>query len=274
MENNVGRHSLAHVMAQAVCALFDDVKLAIGPAIENGFYYDFDLPHTITEVDFPAIEKKMAEIIKKREPFTCKELTRAEALAFFAGEPYKEELINDLPEGETITVYRTGEDFADLCRGPHAEDTGALRGWAFKVASVAGAYWRGDETRPMLQRIYVYAYPGKAELKEYLHFLEEAQKRDHRRLGPQLDLFFMDETAPGMPYWLPGGWKLFNTLVEFWRGIHEARGYQEISAPVLNLNSLWKTSGHWGHYKENMFLVPLSDEQTYALKPIDRKSVV
>jgi len=269
MENNVGRHSLAHVMAQAVCALFDDVKLAIGPAIENGFYYDFDLPHTITEVDFPAIEKKMAEIIKKREPFTCKELTRAEALAFFAGEPYKEELINDLPEGETITVYRTGEDFADLCRGPHAEDTGALRGWAFKVASVAGAYWRGDETRPMLQRIYVYAYPGKAELKEYLHFLEEAQKRDHRRLGPQLDLFFMDETAPGMPYWLPGGWKLFNTLVEFWRGIHEARGYQEISAPVLNLNSLWKTSGHWGHYKENMFLVPLSDEQTYALKPMN-----
>ena len=268
MEIEMGRHSLAHVLAQAVCALFDDVKLAIGPAIDTGFYYDFDLPHAITEADFKIIEAKMAEIIKKREPFTRKEISRSEALKLFAGESYKEELIRDLPEDEIITIYQTGEAFTDLCRGPHLENTGELRGWAYQIASVAGAYWRGDETRPMLQRVYAHAFPSKDELKEYLHFLEEAQKRDHRKLGPKLDLFFLDETAPGMPYWLPGGWKLFNTLLELWRDVHEVRGYQEICAPLLNHYSLWKTSGHWDHYQDNMFLVQQSEEQVFALKPM------
>ena len=264
----LGRHSLAHVLAKAVCELFDGAQLAIGPAIDNGFYYDFDLPRAITEGDFAAIEAKMTEILRRRETFTRKELTKTEALALFAGNPYKTELIEALPEGETISVYYTGEDFADLCRGPHVENAQALLPWAFKIASVAGAYWRGDEHNPMLQRVYVNAFENKQGLKEYLAFLEEAQKRDHRRLGPQLDLFFLDETAPGMPYFLPNGLKLYNTLLELWREVHQARGYQEILAPVLNLNSLWKTSGHWDHYRDNMFLVPLSEEQTFGLKPM------
>ncbi|MCL1952347.1 MAG: threonine--tRNA ligase [Oscillospiraceae bacterium] len=264
----LGRHSLAHVLAKAVTELFGGVQLAIGPAIDNGFYYDFGLPHAITEADFPAIEAKMTEILKRREAFTRRELSKAEALALFAGNPYKTELIEALPEGEAISVYETGEDFVDLCRGPHVENAQDLLPWAFKLASVAGAYWRGDEKNPMLQRVYAYAFPDKQGLKEYLAFLEEAQKRDHRRLGPQLDLFFLDETAPGMPYLLPNGLKLYNTLLGLWREVHYARGYQEILAPVLNLNSLWKTSGHWDHYRDNMFLVPLSEEQTFGLKPM------
>ena len=264
----LGRHSLAHVLAKAVTELFGGVQLAIGPAIDNGFYYDFGLPHAITEADFPAIEAKMTEILKRREAFTRRELSKAEALALFAGNPYKTELIEALPAGEAISVYETGAGFVDLCRGPHVENAQALLPWAFKLASVAGAYWRGDEKNPMLQRVYAYAFPDKQGLKEYLAFLEEAQKRDHRRLGPQLDLFFLDETAPGMPYLLPNGLKLYNTLLGLWREVHYARGYQEILAPVLNLNSLWKTSGHWDHYRDNMFLVPLSEEQTFGLKPM------
>jgi len=262
------RHSLAHVLAKAVTELFGDVQLAIGPAIENGFYYDFDLPHAITEADFAAIEAKMTEILKRREAFTRKELPKAGALALFAGNPYKTELIEALPEDEILSVYATGEDFADLCRGPHVENAQALLPWAFKIASVAGAYWRGDERNPMLQRVYVHAFPNKQGLKEYLAFLEEAQKRDHRKLGPQLDLFFLDETAPGMPYFLPGGLKLYRALLELWREVHEARGYLEILGPQLNHYSLWKTSGHWDHYQENMFLVRLSEEQVYGLKPM------
>ncbi len=265
----LGRHSLAHVLAKAVQELFDNVELAIGPAIDTGFYYDFDLPHAITDADFSAIEAKMSEILRRKEIFTRKELSKEEALALFSGHTYKTELIRDLPADEVITVYYTGDDFVDLCRGPHVENAAHLLPWAFKVASVAGAYWRGDEHRPMLQRIYVHAFPNKQALKEHLAFLEEAQKRDHRRLGPQLELFFLDETAPGMPYWLPNGWKLFNTLVDFWRKVHEARGYTEVSTPQINLNSLWKTSGHWAHYQDNMFVVPLSEEQTYAVKPMN-----
>ena len=275
MENNLGRHSLAHVMAQAVCALFDDVKLAIGPAIENGFYYDFDLPHTITEADFPAIEKKMMEIIKKREPFACKELTRAEALAYFAGEPYKEELINDLPEGETIKVYHTGADFADLCRGPHAEDTGALRGWAFKMASVAGAYWRGDETRPMLQRIYAYAFPSKAELKEYIAAREEALKRDHNKLGRSLELFTtVDIIGQGLPILLPKGTMVIRTLQRFVEDEEERRGYQQTMTPSFAKRELYKISGHWDHYRDGMFVMgdPADFEdpaaEIFALRPM------
>jgi len=234
----MGRHSLAHVLAKAVCELFDGVQLAIGPAIDNGFYYDFDLPQAITESDFTRIEAKMTEILRRREAFTRRELSKGEALALFAGNPYKTELIEGLPEGETISVYYTGEDFADLCRGPHVENAQALLPWAFRIASVAGAYWRGDEKNPMLQRVYVHAFSDKQGLKSYLAFLEEAHKRDHRRLGPQLDLFFLDESAPGMPYLLPNGLKLYNTLLELWRKVHYARGYQEIMAPVLNLNNL------------------------------------
>jgi len=264
----LGRHSLAHVLAKAVCELFDGVKLAIGPAIDNGFYYDFDLPQAITEADFTRIEAKMTEILRRRETFARKELKKAEALELFQGNPYKIELIEGLPEGETISVYYTGEDFADLCRGPHVENAQVLLPWAFKIASVAGAYWRGNEKNPMLQRVYVNAFSDKQGLKAYMAFLEEAQKRDHRRLGPQLDLFFLDETAPGMPYLLPNGLKLYNTLLGLWREVHYARGYQEIMAPVLNLNSLWKTSGHWDHYRDNMFLVPVSEEQIFGLKPM------
>ena len=269
MEIEIGRHSLSHILAKAVCELFDDVKLAIGPAVDTGFYYDFDLPHAISDADFPAIEAKMAEILKRRETYVRRELSRDEALALFQDEPYKVELIRDLPEGETISLYDTGEDFFDLCRGPHVENAQALLPWAFKIASVAGAYWRGDEHRPMLQRVYVYAFPNKQELKDHLAFLEEAQKRDHRRLGPQLDLFFLDDTAPGMPYLLPGGLKVYNTLLKLWREVHEARGYLEILSPQLNLNSLWITSGHWDHYQDNMFLVQVSEEQVYALKPMN-----
>ena len=268
MEIGMGRHSLAHVLAQAVCALFKDVKLAIGPAIDNGFYYDFDLPHAITEADFPAIEAKMKEILKAREPFTRKEISRLEALGLFAGEPYKEELIRDLPEDEVLSVYYTGESFMDLCRGPHVENTQALLPWAYQIASVAGAYWRGDETRPMLQRVYVYAYPSKAELKDYLHFLEEAKKRDHRRLGRELELFAILPEGPGFPFFLPKGMVLRNTLLDFWHTVHAQAGYQEISTPIMLNEELWHRSGHWDHYKDNMYTTRI-DEQGFCIKPMN-----
>ena len=265
----MGRHSLAHVLAKAVTELYSDVKLAIGPAIDTGFYYDFDIPTSISDVDFEKIETRMAEIIKRREPFVRKEISTDNALMLFQQEPYKLELINALDGKEDISIYYLGDDFFDLCRGPHVADTSELRGWSFKISAVAGAYWRGDEKNPMLQRVYVHAYPTKAELREYLNFLEEAKKRDHRKLGPQLDLFFMDDTAPGMPYWLPSGWKMFNILLDFWREEHEKRNYHEISSPLVNSNSLWKTSGHWEHYKDNMFIIPLSEEQVFAVKPMN-----
>lgn len=265
----MGRHSLAHVLAKAVTELFDDVKLAIGPAIDTGFYYDFDIPHVISDADFEKIEGKMAEIIKRRESFIKKDISAEDALQLFKGQPYKIELIEELQGKEDISVYYLGDDFFDLCRGPHVADAGELRGWSYKISSVAGAYWRGDEKNQMLQRVYVHAYPSKAELKEHLNFLEEAKKRDHRKLGPQLDLFFMDDTAPGMPYWLPNGWKMFNVLLDFWRDEHEKRNYQEISSPLINQNTLWKTSGHWAHYQENMFIIPMSEEQVYAVKPMN-----
>ncbi|MCL2855618.1 MAG: threonine--tRNA ligase [Defluviitaleaceae bacterium] len=261
------RHSMAHVLAKAVCQLFDNVKLGFGPPIDNGFYYDFDMPHTIKEEDFAAIEAKMAEIIKNDEEFMYKQIDNPEA--FFASEPYKLELISELKAGgEEISAYENG-GFVDLCAGPHVESTKELRNWGFAVASIAGAYWRGDSNRPMLQRVYVHAFPDRKELKKYQQFLEEAKKRDHRLLGNQQDLFFFDETAPGMPYWLPKGAKLYNTLLNFSRRVHEARGYQEIVGPQLNHRSLWETSGHWEHYHENMFTVDLDNDQHYALKPMN-----
>lgn len=265
----IGRHSMAHVLAKAVTELFDGVKLGIGPAIGTGFYYDFDIPIPISDSDFEKIESRMAEIIKHKESFERKDIIATDALLLFSAQPYKIELIQELQGEEDISVYWLGDNFVDLCKGPHVSDAGELKNWAYKVSAIAGAYWRGDETKSMLQRIYVNAFPSKEELKDYLAFVEEAQKRDHRKLGPQLDLFFMDDTAPGMPYWLPSGWKMFNILLDFWRDEHEKRNYHEISSPLINQNTLWKTSGHWEHYKENMFIIPLSEEQVYAVKPMN-----
>jgi threonyl-tRNA synthetase len=211
----------------------------------------------------------MREILKRKEDFTRKVITKENALALFSNQKYKLELINDLPEDSEISVYATGDDFVDLCSGPHVENSARLLNWSFKVANVAGAYWRGDEKNAMLSRIYVYAFPTKQELKDYLNTLEEAKRRDHRKLGPALDLFFMDDSAPGMPYWLPKGWKMFNALLDFWREEHEKRGYQEISSPQINRNDLWLTSGHWEHYKDNMFVIPIDENNTFAVKPMN-----
>ncbi len=254
----VYRHSLAHVLAKAIIEIFgkENVQYAIGPQIADGLYYDFVLPRTITEDDYKTIEDKMTEIIKRKEDWTVKELSRAEALELFKDQKFKTELINDLPEDERITIYYTGEDFVDLCRGPHISNSRELMGTAFKVKSASGAYWRGDEKRDSLQRIYVYAFPNKEELKAHLNLIREAMERDHKKLGPKLDLFMFNETAPGMPYWLPRGWKMYQTLISFWRDIHVRHGYQEISAPVINSSKLWLISGHWAHYQNNMFIIP------------------
>ncbi|MGN8739126.1 threonine--tRNA ligase [Bilifractor sp. HCP3S3_D3] len=270
----VYRHSLAHILAKAVIELFgkENVQYAIGPQIENGLYYDFVLPRTLNNDDYKTIEDKMHEVIRRREPWTRKVVSKAEALEIFKDQKFKTELIEELPEDETITLYYTGDDYVDLCRGPHVENSQELMNVAFEVRSISGAYWRGDENRDQLQRIYVTAFPDKQQLKEYKKLLREAAERDHKKLGPQLELFMFDESAPGMPYWLPRGWKMFNALLNFWRGIHEDHGYQEISGPVLSNSKLWQTSGHWGHYKENMFIIPgvKEDESDYyACKPMN-----
>ena len=265
----VYRHSLAHILAKAVIEIFgkENVQYAIGPQIGDGFYYDFTLPRTVVNDDFKTIEDKMREIIKRREDWRREEISRADALKLFENQKFKLELINDLPEDELLTVYYTGDDFVDLCRGPHVDNSQLLMNAAFQIKSVSGSYWRGDEKRDQLQRIYVYAFPDKKELKEHLAMIKEAMERDHKKLGPQMELFMFDETAPGMPYWLPRGWKMYNALIDYWREIHERHGYTEISAPVLNSKSLWETSGHWGHYKKNMFLVPPAKDN-----PVDDKA--
>lgn len=282
----VYRHSLAHILAKAVIELFgkDQVQYAIGPQIDDGLYYDFVLPRPVTEEDYPAIENKMREILKRKETWTRKEISREEALQLFEGQKFKTELINDLPEGEVISIYYTGDDFVDLCRGPHVENSMELLSAAFQVKSSSGAYWRGDVKRDSMQRIYVYAFPTKEELKAHLNLIREAMERDHKKLGPKLDLFMFQETAPGMPYWLPRGWRLYQTLIKFWREIHDRHGYQEISAPVINNKKLWLISGHWAHYQNNMFIVPelnekwdenglasvsLSDDDMMAAKPMN-----
>ncbi len=276
----VYRHSLAHILAKAVMEIFgkENVQIAIGPQIADGFYYDFILPRTVTKEDYKTIENKMTEILKRKEDFTVKEVSKEEALKLFADQKFKVELIGDLPEGEKITVYNTGDDFYDLCRGPHVPNSQELLSASFEIKSVSGAYWRGDEHRDMLQRIYVYAFPDKQQLKEHKKLIQEALERDHKKIGPALDLFMFDETAPGMPYWLPRGWKMFNALLDYWRGIHDKKGYEEIAAPVVNSTVLWKTSGHWAHYKNNMFLMynEDADDDTdpddifkFALKPMN-----
>ncbi len=260
-------------MAKAVIELYGkDVQYAIGPQIADGFYYDFALPEgvSIQEADFKKIEDKMREIIKRREDWSVKEVSKQEALDLFKDQKYKTELIKDLPEDERITIYWTGDDYVDLCRGPHVDNSQELMSAAFEIRSVSGAYWRGDEHNDSLTRVYAYAFPDKQQLKEHKALIKEAKERDHKKLGPQLDLFMFDETAPGMPYWLPRGWKVFNALLDFWRGIHDAHGYQEISGPVVSKKELWVTSGHWAHYQDGMFVIPGEDDNdTYALKPMN-----
>lgn len=261
-------HTTSHIMAQAIKRLFPNVKLAIGPAIENGFYYDFDVEKPFSEEDLLKIEEEMKKIIKENYPIERFTLPRNEALKLMEEkqEPYKVELIQDLPEGEEISFYRQGE-FTDLCAGPHLDATGNVK--AIKLLSSSGAYWRGDEHNKMLQRIYGISFPKASQLEEYITMIEEAKKRDHRKLGKELELFFFDETAPGMAYWLPKGFTMLNTLIEFWRKEHQKRGYQEFSAPQLNSSVLWKTSGHWDHYKEDMFVLEDIDGNEQALKPMN-----
>lgn len=263
------RHSMAHVLAKALKEIYGDaLKLTIGPAIDNGFYYDIDMERSIVPEDFKQIEKKMDEILRKNEDFTRKVVTREEALEVFKDNQYKVELITELPENEEISLYYLGDDFVDLCRGPHVENTKFLRSFAFKLNKVAGAYWRGDVKNKMLQRVYVYGFEDKQTLKDYLNMLEEAKKRDHRKIGKEMELFFFDETAPGMAYWLPNGFTMMNLLIDDWRKLHRACGYQEFSAPQVNNSILWRTSGHWDHYKEDMYVLKDADGTEQALKPM------
>jgi threonyl-tRNA synthetase len=261
------RHSAAHVMAQAVRNLFPGVRLAIGPAIADGFYYDFDTRQPFSPADLEKIEAEINAIIRADLPFQRFELSRDEALQKFgeAGEVYKEELINDLPPDTVISCYRQG-DFEDLCAGPHIPSTGRLK--AIKLMSLAGAYWRGDERNKMLQRIYGTAFPKKAQLDEYLFMLEEAKRRDHRKLGAELDLFTIQEEGPGFPFFHPKGMVIRNELERYWRVEHRRRGYQEIRTPIILSRSLWEQSGHWDHYRENMYFTKI-DEGDYAVKPMN-----
>ena len=265
----VVRHTASHVMAQAVLHVLRDknVKFAIGPAIKNGFYYDFDLDGSITTEDFPAIEKEMKKIVEADYPIVRSTMPREKALAWAEEQkqPYKEELIRDLPEDAEISFYTQG-DFTDLCAGPHLASTGRLR--HFKLMSVAGAYWRGDEKRQMLQRVYATAFDDKKELDDYIFRMEEAKKRDHRKLGKELDLFSVQEEGPGFPFFHPKGMVLKNQLIDFWRKEHIKRGYEEISTPMILSSQLWKTSGHWDHYRENMYTVAI-DDQEFAIKPMN-----
>ena len=261
----VFRHSSSHVMALAVKRLFPKIKLAIGPAIEDGYYYDFDTDKPFTPEDLGKIEVEMGKIVKEDLPFVRKVVSKKEALFMFKDEPYKVEMIKELPEGETISTYALGE-FTDFCRGPHVPSSGFIK--SFKLQKVAGAYWRGDSHKKMLQRIYGTSFPSSKELKDYLTMLEEAEKRDHRKLGVALDLFSFHDEAPGMVFWHPKGWTLWNILVDFWRKEHVKRGYQEIRTPIILNKDLWLRSGHWDHYKENMYFTKI-DDFDYAVKPMN-----
>ena len=261
------RHTTSHIMAQAIKRLYPDTKLAIGPSIEDGFYYDIDRETPLVAEDLEKIEAEMKKIVK--EDLTIKQYTmpRSEAIAYFKekDEPYKVELIEDLPEDAVISFYSQGE-FTDLCAGPHLMSTKPVK--AFKLTSLAGAYWRGSEKNKMLQRVYGTSYPKKAELEEYLHMMEEAKKRDHRKLGKELGLFMMREEGPGFPFFLPKGMELKNQLLDYWREIHKKAGYVEISTPIMLSRHLWETSGHWDHYKDNMYTTVIDDED-FAIKPMN-----
>lgn len=261
------RHTASHILAQAVKRLWPEAKLAIGPAIDKGFYYDIDMEHTLTPEDLTKIEKEMSRIVKENLPITKSVMSRQEAIEFFKSknEDYKVELIEDLPEDAVISCYAQG-DFIDLCAGPHVASTGKVK--AFKLQSIAGAYWRGDEKNKMLQRIYGTAFEKKEELDAYLHMLEEAAKRDHRKLGKELGLFVIKEEGPGFPFFLPKGMALRNELENFWREVHHDFEYDEIRTPIILNKHLWETSGHWDHYRENMYTTIIDDEE-YAIKPMN-----
>ena len=262
-------HTCSHVLAQAMKRLHPEVKLAIGPAIENGFYYDFDTPEPFSETQLAELEAEMRKICKEKLKLERFELPRAEAIQFMEekGEPYKVELIHDLPEDATISFYKQGE-FTDLCAGPHLDSTGRIKGNAIKLTACNAAYWRGDSNRQTLQRIYGIAFPKKDELDEYLARIEEAKKRDHRKLGKELGLFMMTEECPGFPFFLPKGMTLKKTLLEYWRECHKRYGYVEISTPIILNQDLWHRSGHWDHYKDNMYTTVI-DGEDYAVKPMN-----
>ncbi|MDO4809009.1 MAG: threonine--tRNA ligase [Eubacteriales bacterium] len=262
------RHSCSHVLAQAIKHLYPTAKLAIGPSIADGFYYDIDFAEPISESDLGAIETEMRKIVKANEKFEYFTLTREDAIRFMEEreEPYKVELIKDLPEGELISFFKQG-DFTDLCAGPHLQNTREV-GKAFKLQTLAGAYWRGSEKNKMLTRIYGTAFATKEELEAYLTMMEEAKKRDHRKIGKEMGLFMFNEAGPGFPFFLPNGMVLKNTLIEYWRQIHHKNGYVEVSTPIILNRKLWETSGHWDHYKENMYTTVIDDED-YAVKPMN-----
>ena len=264
---DVIRHSAAHLLAYAVKALFPEAQVTIGPVIENGFYYDFSYKRPFTPEDLQAIEKKMAELAKKDEPVTRSVMPRDEAVAYFKsiGEEYKAEIIGSIPAGEDVSLYAEG-DFVDLCRGPHVPSTGKIK--VFKLMKLAGAYWRGDSKNEMLQRIYGTAWGRKEDQEAYLHMLEEAEKRDHRKLGRQLDLFHFQDEAPGLIFWHPKGWTVWQQVEQYMRAVYQDNGFQEVKAPQILDRSLWEKSGHWENYKENMFTTE-SENRSYALKPMN-----
>jgi threonyl-tRNA synthetase len=259
------RHSAAHILAQAVRRLYGNVHLGVGPVIENGFYYDLDLEKNISEQELAEIEKEMKKIISENHPIQREELSREEAKALFTDDPLKLELINDIPEGENLTIYRQGE-FVDLCRGPHLPSTGMVK--AFKLTHVSGAYWRGDSNNKMLQRVYGAAFASKEALDDYFIFIEEAQKRNHRKLGNELELFMFSEEAPGMPFYLNNGQKIRNELEFFLRQLQHSFDYEEVRTPIMMNRKLWEQSGHWDHYKDNMYFSEV-DDQSFALKPMN-----
>ncbi|MEL6479084.1 MAG: threonine--tRNA ligase [Pseudomonadota bacterium] len=264
------RHDCAHIMARAVQEIWPDTQVTIGPVVDNGWYYDFDREEPFSEADFDAIEKKMRQIIEARDPVRTEVWERARAIQFYKdnNEPYKIELIESIPGNEPIRMYWHGH-WQDLCRGPHLVHTGQVPSDAFKLMKVAGAYWRGDSNNKMLQRIYGVAFKTKADLKAHLTMLEEAEKRDHRRLGKQMNLFHFEEVAPGSVFWHPNGWRLFQTLIGYMRKRQEAAGYVEVNSPDIMDKALWETSGHWQNYRENMFLAETQDDREYALKPMN-----
>lgn len=263
------RHTVAHILAQSVKRLYPEVKLTIGPPIDNGFYYDFDAPFTFTAEHLETLEAEMRKICKEKLKLERFELPREEAIALMQerDEPYKVELIHDLPEDEVLSFYKQGE-FVDLCRGPHLDSTGRVKGNALKLTSATGAYWRGDSNNKMLQRIYGTAFPKKDELDAYLERIEEAKRRDHRKLGKELGIFMMSEEGPGFPFFLPKGMIIKNELIDYWRKLHIKAGYKEISTPIILNQHLWETSGHWGHYRNNMYTT-LIDDEDYAIKPMN-----
>ena len=262
------RHSLAHVLAKAIVELYPQTKLTIGPAIKDGFYYDIDLDYALTPDDFKAIEKKMQEIVNKGEEFKREVVSKEKALELFKNNKYKTEIINELPNGEEVSIYYTGDNFLDLCRGPHVNSTRRLQNYGFKIHSVNGAYWRGDEKNKMLQRVYCYAFKTKKELANYMAMLEEARKRDNRKLGKELKLFMISPEGPGFPFYLPNGMIVRNILIDYWRELHRKAGYKEISTPIMLSRHLWETSGHWDHYKANMYTTKI-DDQDFAIKPMN-----